>query len=368
MYSKVSFDDIHQIVKAEQGLDNLTYFEFYPIEKPMYVKTPDGEALITYFVKKHGKKVIVTFDNGEQITGIDSHLFIGADDERVKVSDLKIGDCVKSNSGMIAVSTIESLEEDIDVFDITVQSDNHLFLTANGIWHHNTGKTQTVETALENAGLKDGAGYFKITGSASPIGIYTALYKYRDKIILFDDCDGALDSQDGRNIIKAATDTKAQRKLVWGKKSSGMYDPDEDGPAKAKSDKKPSKDVFGTDEDEDEEIDDRIPRHFIFSGRIIFISNLQINKLDPDGALRTRAFLIAINPTPEEIFQRMGEILDSVKLEGGLSMTHEDRVNVLNVVKSSRKKSEASLRTLVRALNLAASGAPQWEKLVRLYC
>lgn len=230
-----------------------------------------------------------------------------------------------------------------------------------------TGKTQTVETALENAGLKDGSGYFKITGSASPIGIYTALYKYRDKIVLFDDCDGALDSQDGRNIIKAATDTKPQRKLVWGKKSSGMYDPDEDG-TKAKSDKKPSKDMFGAEEEEDDEIDDRIPRHFIFSGRIIFISNLPTNKLDPDGALRTRAFLIAIDPTPEEIFQRMGEILDSVKLEGGLTMSHEDRVNVLNVVKSSRKKNEASLRTLVRALNLAASQAPNWERLVRLYC
>lgn len=368
MYSKISFDDIHQIVKAEQGLSDLTYFEFYPIEQPLYVKTPDGEALITYFVKKHGKKVIVTFDNNEQVIGIDSHLFIGLDDERVKISDLKIGDYVKSNSGQITVSNIENFDEDIDVFDITVQSDNHLFLTANGIWHHNTGKTQTVETALENAGLKDGAGYFKITGSASPIGIYTALYKYRDKIVLFDDCDGALDSQDGRNIIKAATDTKPQRKLVWGKKSSGMYDPDDESSPKAKDPKKPSSDMFGTEEDEEDQIDDRIPRHFIFTGRIIFISNLQINKLDPDGALRTRAFLIAINPTPEEIFQRMEEILDSVKLEGGLTMSHEDRVNVLNVVKSSRKKDDASLRTLVRALNLAASQAPNWARLVKLYC
>jgi hypothetical protein len=229
---------------------------------------------------------------------------------------------------------------------------NALFVAGRG----GTGKTQTIEDTLSEHGLSDGSGYFKITGSASPIGIYTALYKNRDGIVLFDDCDGALDSQDGRNIIKAATDTKKKRKIAWGKKSSNLYDPD-------------SRPDAGDDsEDGDDGFDDdKIPSWFEFTGRVIFISNLPINKLDPDGALRTRAFLISIDPTPEEIFGRMEEILNDIKLEAG-SLSAKERQKVLDVVKTSKRAKDASLRTLVRALNLASSGAPNWEKLVQLYC
>lgn len=243
---------------------------------------------------------------------------------------------------------------------------NALFVAGKG----GTGKTQTVEDVLHASGLSDGKGYFKITGSASPIGIYTALYKYRDDIILFDDCDGALESQDGRNIIKAATDTKHTRKIAWSKKSSGMYDPDSDAES-SKRDAKAAKSADGDDHEGDEEDDapnDKIPTHFIYTGQIIFISNLPLNKLDPDGALRTRGFIIAIDPTPDEILERMEQIVGTIKLEGSGKLSDKQRMEVLNVIKAGRRKDQASLRTLVRALNLAASGAPNWQKLVQLYC
>ena len=113
--------------------------------------------------------------------------------------------------------------------------------------------------------------------------------------------------------------------------------------------------------------DDRIPRYFNFEGRIIFISNLPLDKLDPDKALRTRAFVISINPTPEEIMDRMQEILYTIKLEDGLTLSKKEREKVFEVVKNGKRKEEISLRTLVRALNLAASGAPNWETLILLY-
>ena len=110
-----------------------------------------------------------------------------------------------------------------------------------------------------------------------------------------------------------------------------------------------------------------MPKHFEFSGRIIFISNLPLSKLDPDGALRTRAFVINIDPTDEELYAHMEKILHDIKLEEGLSLTPEEREDVLQVVKKSKRKGDVSLRKLVRALNLAASGAPNWQKLVELY-
>lgn len=244
---------------------------------------------------------------------------------------------------------------------------NALFVAGKG----GTGKTQTVEDVLQSNGLSDGKGFFKITGSASPIGIYTALYKYRDDIILFDDCDGALESQDGRNIIKAATDTKKTRKIAWSKKSAGMFDPDSDAEV-SKRDAKAAKDAGGADSEEGDDLEDdspndKVPTHFIYTGQVIFISNLPLNKLDPDGALRTRAFIIAIDPTPDEIIERMEQIVGTIKLEGDGKLSDKQRMEVLNVIKAGRRKDQASLRTLVRALNLAASGAPNWQKLVQLY-
>ena len=250
--------------------------------------------------------------------------------------------------------TVEDTEEHVSFSDslehlkglttsLIKGSFNALFVAGAG----GVGKTQSVEDALSEAGLSDGDGYFKNTGSASPIGIYGLLYKYRTGIILFDDSDGALADQDGRNLLKAATDTKKIRKLAWNKKSSTMYDP-ADYPT----------DYQSTDPEE-------LPKYFNFEGRIIFISNLPIDKLDPDKALRTRAFMISINPTPEELFEHMGKILHKINLEDGLTLTSAERYDVLEVVKA--KKKNVSLRTLVRALNLAASGAQNWRELVRLY-
>lgn len=367
MYQITTLEAIHSLVKEEQGLQELKYFEFYPIQRRIFVQTPTGEARITHFVRKHGKKVVVALSDNSVLVGIDSHQLIGESTERVKISDLHVGALVQSASGLVSVSSIQEFNEEIDVFDITVDSNDHLFLTADGVWHHNTGKTQTVEQVLHDHGLSDGKGYFKITGSASPIGMYTMLYKYRDGVVLFDDCDGALETQDGRNIIKAATDTKKIRKVAWGKKNAGMYDPDspaEMAKADAKADAK-SRDEDSEEEDELE--DDRVPRFFNFTGQVIFISNLPLNKLDPDGALRTRAFIISIDPTPDEILERMGQILNSIKLENGLTLSTKERQEVLSVIKAGKRKDEASLRTLVRALNLAASGAENWRALVQRY-
>jgi hypothetical protein len=233
------------------------------------------------------------------------------------------------DTGVKFVDSLKHLESLVK--GITSGSFNALFVAGKG----GTGKTQTVEKGLEAAGLHDGAGYFKNTGSATAAGIYSLLFKYKKNIILFDDSDGALADQDSRNLIKAATDTKKIRKLAWTKSGSIS---DSDG---------------------------LIPSSFNFEGRIIFISNLPLDKLDPDKSIRTRAFVIVINPSNAEMVDYMSSILMDIKVEGNLSP--KQRQQVLAVVREVGTTNDISLRTLVRALNLAASGAPNWAELVRLY-
>ena len=247
-----------------------------------------------------------------------------------------------------AATTI-SYSDSLDHLDSLVKalikgSYNALFVTGKG----GTGKTQTVEKALHDEGLSDGDGYVKVTGSASAPGMYSMLYHNRHSIILFDDSDGALADVDARNIIKAATDTKKERKISWGKKSSFIFNPDSPDATKHFNDA------------------DMAPSEFMFYGRIIFISNLSLDKLDPDGSLRTRSFIVNINPSDDELLSHMTNILHDIKLEPGLSLTTNEREHVLDVVKNS-KKGGLSIRKLVRALNLCASGERNWVRLVQLY-
>jgi len=198
------------------------------------------------------------------------------------------------------------------------------------------GKTFTVEELLKNMGKRDNIDYFKNSGSATAAGLYTTLYRYRDKIVFFDDSDDALKDQEARNIFKAATDTKAVRKLVWNKMGKNVVEPD--------------------DEMTDEEILDQglIPRYFEFTGKIIFISNLSLDKLDPDGAIRTRAFLVDVNPTDAEVYDFMDKIVGNMPLGDGLTLSDQDRKRVVKILRSGTSKQTANFRKLNRGLNMLA--------------
>lgn len=209
---------------------------------------------------------------------------------------------------------------------------NALFIAGRG----GIGKTYTVEKVLGDIGLQDGNGYFKNTGTASAAGIYSLLFKYQNDIVLFDDSDDALKDQEARNMFKAATDTKKVRKLVWNKMGKNVVEPDEY-------------------EDPQELIDDgKIPRFFEFTGKIIFISNLKMDKLDPDGAIRTRAFMIEIDPTDIEIYDFMESIVDKIKLDGDLNLDSATRKKTVDLLRKGKSKQTANLRKLSRALNMQA--------------
>lgn len=227
----------------------------------------------------------------------------------------------------------------------------------NSMWvggRGGTGKTQTVEDMLHAAGKSDGEGYFKITGSATPTGIYRILYTHRKDIILFDDSDSALNDQEGRNLFKAAADTKKNRKISWMKGGKNFVDP--------------------ADFNEEDDNEDVLPRYFDFTGKIIFISNMPLAKLDPDGALRTRGFVMNVDPTNEEIYDFMNKIVDFIPLDVNYPLSKESRMEVVDVLRA-RKISEksANLRSLVRGLNVRAGiesqggSEEEWRRFVKMF-
>jgi hypothetical protein len=214
------------------------------------------------------------------------------------------------------------------------------------------GKTQNVEDTLSSLGKSDGEGYFKVAGSISAPGLYRLLFEHKNEIILADDADNMFIDQESRNLLKAAADTKKIRKISWMKGGGNYIDPDE------------------YDEDAD---DGKLPRHFEFSGKLIVISNLKLDQLDKDGAFRTRAYIIDIDPTNIELLDFMKKIVDKIVLDVNHPLSRAQRMEVIEVLESRGPSVKVNLRQLVRGLNTRAGieqqggTSEEWRKFVKRY-
>lgn len=111
------------------------------------------------------------------------------------------------------------------------------------------GKTYNLQKDLEASGNT----FIKITGAISGIGMYKTLYEYSDEnsIIMFDDADVFKD-EEAIDILKGALDSSSKREVSWLKASKYL---EENG----------------------------IPNQFEFKGRIVFITNKNIEKIIVEG-------------------------------------------------------------------------------------
>lgn len=306
--------------------------------------------------KKQGVKIII---DTADVSKIDPSKILAAISEGPDAVAFTV-----SNGGKEEHVVDGTSEADVDRMNYEEQLDSlksgmKLLMSnaTNSMWvggRGGTGKTQTVEDMLHDAGKTDGDGYFKITGSATPTGIYRILYTHRKDIILFDDSDSALNDQEGRNLFKAASDTKKVRKVSWMKGGKNFVDP--------------------ADFDEESGDEDVLPRYFDFTGKIIFISNMPLAKLDPDGALRTRGFVMNVDPTNEEIYDFMMKIVDKIPLDVNYPLSKDARMEVVDVLKARKiTEKSANLRSLVRGLNVRAGiesqggSEEEWRRFVKMF-
>lgn len=234
-------------------------------------------------------------------------------------------------------------DDEISVFDelrslVIMVMDNinpSLIITGRG----GIGKTHTVTSTFKEYDLVKDVEYTIIKGASTALSLYKALYTNNGKIIVFDDCDSIFKDADGVNILKAALDSYDEREISWLSRST--YDPQTQGP----TDSRP------------------VPNRFVFDGQIIFISNLDINQIDP--AVRTRSYTININLTEEQVFVIMEKSLPNILPNVDLATKKE----VLDFLKTEHSSSEetVNMRTLIKAIKIRLSGAPNWKKLASKY-
>lgn len=207
------------------------------------------------------------------------------------------------------------------------------------------GKTYTVNRALTEAGMQNTADlvgfgsddtllpsqsrklYTVIKGYSSAKGLYRSLFENRNRVILFDDCDSVLRDPTALQLLKGALDSYDKRIISWNVDAG-----------------------FGEDD---------LPRSFEFKGGIIFISNLQLHKVDQ--AVRSRSLCVDLSMTLDQKIERMGAIIKSDEFLPEFDYT--TKVEALRFVdKMKNEAAEISLRSLISVTKVAARGG-NWQRL-----
>lgn len=200
------------------------------------------------------------------------------------------------------------------------------------------GKTHTVLNQLKDSGLKKEEDYIHVKGRSTAAGMYITLYENNGKIIVFDDCDSVFHNDDAVNILKGALDSYGERSISWlvGRPLKGS-----DNVA--------------------------VPKTFIFTGKIIFISNKR--QRDIDDAIKSRSFVIEVALTPEDMLKKMRKELPDVSPEVPLPVK-EDAMDFIEEVSKTVENLELNMRTLVKAIKIlkSVSNLKVAERLIMQQC
>jgi hypothetical protein len=202
------------------------------------------------------------------------------------------------------------------------------------------GKTYTVTKTLEANGYKDISDladfqvgsiintrkcFTMIKGFSTAKGLYRTLFENNKSIVVFDDCDAVLKDPVALNLLKGALDSYGKRIISW---NADMKDDD-------------------------------LPRSFEFTGRVIFISNMDQDRIDQ--AIRSRSMMIDLSMTLDQKIDRMEFIAKSDEFLPEYDATIKaDALALIRKIKSDCK--EISLRTLIAVSKVRASNK-DWKDL-----
>ena len=188
------------------------------------------------------------------------------------------------------------------------------------------GDTGVGKTYLLNALLPPNT--IRIGGHITPYKLYSLLYQYREKTILFfDDTEDMLKSEIVLSILKQALDTTEPRKVCWISSRNEKID---------------------------------LPKEFIFNSRVIFVCNKIPSGLD---ALISRSHKVEIELSYAEILQIMYVIAKKpIKINGKL-ITPEERTKIVDFIKenSDETTENFNLRTQRKIEEYYAYDKQNWK-------
>ncbi len=201
------------------------------------------------------------------------------------------------------------------------------------------GKTYLVKKYLLSKGFVEKRDFIVITGSTDLKSFYELLYKFRQKLIIFDDCDNLMDDPSFINILKGATDSTPRRVVTLKQREAG--------------DRKLSQDEVNWD---------ILPSVMEFTGKVVIITNLPGNEVN--SALISRMGLYTVKIPLNEMLTRIELIMKNIRPD--VSMEQKQEVfDYLKELYANNPHLDLDLRIFVYSIDDRASGIPNWKELVR---
>ena len=204
------------------------------------------------------------------------------------------------------------------------------------------GKTHTVLKALKSFGMQDttdltqfevGArintpkAYRIIKGFSTAKGLYRTLFEGNGQVLVFDDCDSVLKDPVALNLLKGALDSYGDRWISW---NADFKDED-------------------------------LPKSFKFTGAIVFISNMDLDRVDQ--AVKTRAMCVDLSMTTEQKVERMEALVVDKEFLPEFDVQYKkDAIAFIREVMND--VSNLSLRSLIATTKIRAEGGA-WKNLAK---
>ena len=214
------------------------------------------------------------------------------------------------------------------------------------------GKSFGVEQEIEKATLLDQIAGRRlraevVKGSATPLGLYQALYKYSDSncVLVFDDCDTILFDDVSLNLLKGALDSGKSRKISWLSESRALKD-------------------------------EGIPNSFTFKGSVIFITNLKFDKMksqklkDHLDALQSRCHYLDLTlDTMRDKLLRIKQIARTGALFQDMDIEEAGQDEIIAFMDANQSKlREMSLRMAIKIAQLYKTFPLKWQQLASSTC
>ena len=337
------------------------------------IETLNGYVPVVSMMLKEDTGVVLVSDNTEILVSEGHRMSTPSGIKYVR--DLKVGDKLSHKDGEREIQAIVK-GDNVLVYDLTLDSEDHLFLDENGFVHHNTYHiTEGPRSLKALLGPAGGAWEYHSGTKAAPFAFYKTLFQERDKIIVFDEADSLLKNDDIVMMLKPILDTSGDNMAAYMAGTENMV-------GKSKQEIEDYCDIV------DEEIangtsigtgknDVKLPSKFKFTGGMIFISNMRAKEIE--GAIMSRSIFIDVYLAQQDVLKRIESIaLAKYKsfgaeyveqlLEGLGQASKAPEVKVQYMTPEyARKHKPFTVRSMDLAHILKQSGLTRWAQLAQLY-
>lgn len=288
------------------------------------------------------------------------------------VNELSIGDKLENTSGDVEITDIK-VTDLVQVYDISIGTEDHLYLDADGFVHHNTYHITEGPRSLSKILGPEGDKWTYHSGTkAAPFAFYKTLFQERDKIIVFDEADSLLKNPDIVMMLKPILDTSGKNMAEYMSGTQNMVgNSDAEIEAYAKD---VDREIFNGTPIGVGKNDIMLPSKFKFTGGMIFISNMRANQIE--GAIMSRSIFVDVYLAQQDILKRIksiamhkyGNDIAEELMEGLGQTSNEPEVEVQYMTPEyARKIKPFTVRSMDLAYILKTSGLSRWADLAQLY-